>query len=89
MQHFPTVDLLYYDNHIKLNKNKENENENIKKKKKRLKQKNISTQTASSFLLNYSNFNKSNIFKNSSNLDNIQYSNIRNKPVTKFFNTID
>ena len=89
LQHFPTVDLLYYDNHIKLNKNKENENENIKKKKKRLKQKNISTQTASSFLLNYSNFNKSNIFKNSSNLDNIQYSNTRNKPVTKFFNTID
>ena len=87
--HFPTVDLLYYDNHIKLDKKKENEKENMKKKKKNLFHKNIGIQTASSFLLNYSNFNKSNIFKNNNFDNNIKYNNKIYTPVKRYLNTID
>ena len=61
----------------------------MKKKKKNLFHKNIGIQTASSFLLNYSNFNKSNIFKNNNFDNNIKYNNKIYTPVKRYLNTID
>ena len=51
----PTVDLLYYDNNII--------DKTIGKRKKNKKKRNKQTHNASSSLLNFTNFNKSNIVK--------------------------
>ena len=61
---YSPVDLLFYENNVIEDKKKEKEKiQNSFNQRKRI-------HTASSSLLNYSNFNKNNIIKNGNNIDN-------------------